>query len=157
MGLDMYLNKNFYIGANYEDNKISGEINITKDGKLIPVKLNRIAEINEMVGYWRKANQIHKWFVDNIQEGVDDCGTYNVGIEDLKKLKSDCQKALQNKKDAAKILPTQRGFFFGGTDIDDYYFQELEETIEICDLCISEYEVEKDFYPSPSFTYHSSW
>ena len=28
------------------------------------------------IGYWRKSNQIHKWFVDNIQEGVDNCATY---------------------------------------------------------------------------------
>ena len=38
---------------------------------------------HEEVGYWRKANQIHKWFVDNVQDGVDDCGEYKVTKEQL--------------------------------------------------------------------------
>lgn len=25
------------------------------------------------IGYWRKANHIHKWFVDCVQDGEDDC------------------------------------------------------------------------------------
>lgn len=37
------------------------------------------------IAYWRKANHIHKWFVDNVQYGVDDCGTYEVTEADLKK------------------------------------------------------------------------
>lgn len=29
--------------------------------------------IIEQVGYWRKANHIHNWFVENVQDGQDDC------------------------------------------------------------------------------------
>lgn len=36
--------------------------------------------------YWRKANQIHKWFVDNVQDGNDDCGRYYVSKDNLKNL-----------------------------------------------------------------------
>lgn len=43
--------------------------------------------IIEQVGYWRKANAIHKWFVDNIQDGEDDCGYYEVAPEYLE----DCE------------------------------------------------------------------
>ena len=32
-------------------------------------------ETHEEVGYWRKANAIHGWFVRNVQNGKDDCGT----------------------------------------------------------------------------------
>lgn len=38
------------------------------------------------VAYWRKANAIHNWFVENAQDGVDNCGTYEVErylLEDL--------------------------------------------------------------------------
>lgn len=31
------------------------------------------SDIIQNVGYWRKANQIHRWFVDNVQDGDDDC------------------------------------------------------------------------------------
>ena len=36
--------------------------------------------------YWRKANHIHKWFVDNVQDGCDNCAYYPVSNSDLKKL-----------------------------------------------------------------------
>ena len=43
-----------------------------------------------MVGYWRKANHIHKWFVDNVQDGEDDCREYDVSIEQLHELRNIC-------------------------------------------------------------------
>lgn len=33
--------------------------------------------IMKQVGYWRKANQIHNFFVKNVQDGVDDCDYHN--------------------------------------------------------------------------------
>ena len=47
--------------------------------------------IIEEVGYWRKANAIHKWFVDNIQDGEDDCGYYEVAPEQLEELLNICK------------------------------------------------------------------
>lgn len=38
------------------------------------------------IGYWGKANQIHNWFVENIQGGIDDCGDYPVTISQLDEL-----------------------------------------------------------------------
>lgn len=86
MGLDMYLNKRIYVGANYEHNKITGVIDLKKDGKTIQVDLKKVTNIEEQLAYWRKANQIHQWFVTNVQEGKDDCGDYDVSPEQLKEL-----------------------------------------------------------------------
>ena len=86
MGLDMYLNKKIYIGANYDFNGIEGKIEITKRGKPIPINFKKVTYITEEAVYWRKANQIHKWFVDNVQDGVDDCGHYYVSKEKLEAL-----------------------------------------------------------------------
>lgn len=41
---------------------------------------------NLETAYWRKANQIHKWFVDNVQQGKDDCGDYKVEYRHLSEL-----------------------------------------------------------------------
>ena len=30
------------------------------------------------LAYWRKFNALHKWFVDNVQDGNDDCGDYRL-------------------------------------------------------------------------------
>ena len=82
----MYLNKKIYIGAEYDFNAIEGKIEITRHGKPIPINFNKVTYITEEAVYWRKANQIHKWFVDNIQNGVDDCGEYYVSKENLEAL-----------------------------------------------------------------------
>lgn len=50
------------------------------------------------VGYWRKANQIHNWFVENIQDGIDNCGTYEVTEEQLINLLNTCKEVKSNSK-----------------------------------------------------------
>lgn len=46
----------------------------------------------EQLVSWRKANQIHNWFVENIQDGKDDCGCYEVTKEQLETLLELCMK-----------------------------------------------------------------
>ena len=110
------------------------------------------------VAYWRKANAIHKWFVENVQEGEDNCQRYYVTRENLEDLIKSCKKVLKNKdaKDklqaALKELPPQSGFFFGSTEIDEDYWLDLESTINQIQL-ILETPTLKDF----DFHYQSSW
>jgi len=102
------------------------------------------------VGYWRKVNAVHSWFVDNCQGGEDDCRTSYVSREQLQELKDQCEKVIANPKDADELLPTQSGCFFGGTEYDEWYFEGLKETVEIVDRALAmpdEWE----------FEYHSSW
>lgn len=47
---------------------------------------------------WRKANQIHNWFVQNVQDGVDDCGLYIVAEEDLILLNEICKRVLDSSQ-----------------------------------------------------------
>lgn len=103
MGLDMYLRRRKYIGANYEFRNVKGTIDITIDGKKVPIDFNKVSRIEEAVGYWRKANAIHNWFVNNVQEGVDDCKEYWVSIEKLQELLDLCKKV----KDIAVIKEGQ--------------------------------------------------
>ena len=44
----------------------------------------RLSESTYTVCEWRKANAIHKWFVDHVQDGEDDCGRYPVSVDKLK-------------------------------------------------------------------------
>jgi hypothetical protein len=79
MGLDMYLSKKIYVSS---ENR--GKLKIT--GIKSKVRAGKVNYIIEEAGYWRKANAIHKWFVDNVQKGVDDCAEYYVSSEQLKDL-----------------------------------------------------------------------
>lgn len=103
------------------------------------------------VGYWRKANQIHQWFVQNVQNGVDECEKHSVTKEQLLELREACSAVLMDKDKAAYILPTQGGFFFGSTDYDEWYLGDLEETIKIIDRATALIDEGWDI------TYQSSW
>ena len=151
MGLDMYLTKNTYIGANYEHNKVSGVIEIKKDGKEIPIQFNRVSTIIEEVGYWRKANHIHNWFVEKCQDGVDECQKTYIDIEQLTDLLQVCKIVINNKDLASELLPTSSGFFFGGTEYDEYYFNDIQYTIELIESLFKEDNTDSSFY------YSSSW
>lgn len=156
MGLDMYLSGKRYISKyfNEGDEAVAGSIQqqfpelqkmTGRFGDTSPVK-----EVRIEAGYWRKANAIHDWFVKNCQDGTDDCGDYHVGREQLKELRDLCQQVLEDHSLAAELLPTTSGFFFGSTDYDEYYFQDLTSTVEIIDECLGLPE-------AWDFEYHSSW
>lgn len=95
-------------------------------------KYNELVCLNrEEACYWRKANQIRQWFVNNTNLKPDDnCVYIELTKEDLEKLKTDCEYVLNHKNEAKEIMPTSSGFFFGNTDYDEYYFNTLEYTKE---------------------------
>lgn len=122
MGLDMYLTGHYFIWSKDQDNiEIKG----------IDLHGFKLKNLEIELGYWRKANHIHKWFVDNIQEGVDECQESYVSKDDLKKLLSHCKKVLKGSKTAEELLPTQSGFFFGNTAYNESYFNNIKYTIKI--------------------------
>lgn len=145
MGLDMYLRKKVYVGANWEHNKVTGDITIFSKGERIKVDLSKVVSIYEEAITWRKANAIHKWFVDNIQNGEDDCGEYYVEYDSLQILKHACEEAIENK-DSDVLQPTS-GFFFGSTEKDEYYYDTLHYTVSLLNK----------LDPQGSYYYSSSW
>lgn len=179
MGLDMYLTRQTYV-RNWEHTKPEDrvEITINKGGKPHPmINPSKVTHITEDVGYWRKANHIHKWFVDNVQEGIDECQESYVSFEQLQELKELCKTVLgvlettektekevvvgwrgggEELKETIEVydatlveafLPPETGFFFGSTEIDEWYKRSLEETIEIID----------SLDPDGSYYYQASW
>lgn len=159
MGLDMYLYKKTYV-KRWEHIQENYQIQITKNGKEVDeIKPERISFIQEEVGYWRKANQIHKWFVDNVQQGEDNYGEYYVEISDLMNLLNICKEIKENPAKAELLLPTQSGFFFGDTNYDEYYFQNIQKTIEIIEALLKEQSFDKNgrAYFLGDFYYTSSW
>lgn len=70
------------------------QITVRKAGELLPIKSERVSYITEEIAYWRKANAIHQWFVDNVQDGQDDCKEYYVSEDQLRELLSRCTQVL---------------------------------------------------------------
>lgn len=102
MGLDMYLFKKLK----------------DTDSKMVEVM------------YWRKANQIRRWFDNNLPGNVANCKYTKVTKTHLEDLIATCEHVLQNPEQAEELLPTQKGYFFGYTGYDKWYFEDLKETIE---------------------------
>lgn len=108
------------------------------------------ATLQVTVGYWRKANAVHAWFVQHVQDGEDECNPHGVEREKLTELKVACMAVLANGNKAQEVLPPRAGFFFGGTEIDEGYLQDLRDTVAIVDRCLALPECWK-------FEYCSSW
>jgi hypothetical protein len=161
MGLDMYLQRQKIMSkeafADAYDNKLSGVI------------------------YWRKANAIHKYFVDYgaIQpEGTPNVGYYyidrthlinlieritsilngdkhkqNTTYFDISKMEEVSEEVEYNlnKELAAKLLPTESGFFFGSTDYDDWYHRNLVHTLNMLKAELAAVPNQETWY------YYASW
>ena len=150
MGLDMYLSKKTYVRQwDHQSPEEKYEVKVTKGGKPVDgIKPNRVKYIEEEVGYWRKANQIHRWFVTNVQDGIDNCGDYYVSRETLEELLDVCKKVEADHSLAESLLPSTSGFFFGGTDYDEWYYNDIANTIKI---------IEEALIDGDEFYYSSSW
>lgn len=121
----------------------------------------------QSIAYWRKANHIHYWFVENVQNGIDDCGIYEVTKEKLEELLDICimvrdnsklvhtedgERYIKNTSTAEELLPTQDGFFFGGTRYDEWYLEDVRYTIKELRKILRTTNFEHEIV-----MYHSSW
>ena len=188
MGLDMYLTRKTYV-KNWNHQKEEGipqwEIVVNRGGKPYSnIDSSKVKYIEEEVGYWRKANAIHSWFVKNVQNGNDDCGEYWVDVDALKELLDTVNKVLDSismqkgvllngtiydkenpegkpnfisgdvvvdETVAEELLPTQSGFFFGNTDYNERYVDDLKQTKEIIEYVLNTTSPDSEIY------YSSRW
>lgn len=77
--------------------------------------------------YYRKVNLLYAFFNDKIDEDTQRCV---ITKQDVEILISNCQKVLADHSLAESLLPTRVGFFFGSTEYDDWYFQNVEAVLE---------------------------
>lgn len=168
MGLDMYLSAKKYVSGYSHSNQVDQE---AYDTLLEAIGLDRSdvtddapsGSLSLNVAYWRKANAIHNWFIENVAGGVDDCAPMYVSRDELQTLCRDINEVLKvrDMQDAdpdealpgpEDLLPTASGFFFGGTDYDEYYWHYLEKTVaRLTDLLANEKFADFDF------EYRASW
>jgi len=144
MGLDMYLSAKKYLWSfNDADTQVAKEIQ-----EKINVQ-RRVKEVSIEAMYWRKANQIHGWFVDNVQDGIDECKPHHVTREELEKLLQTCRAALDQKD--STVLPPQAGFFFGDTEVNDDYWNDIRRTAAEIETLLAELD------DTWEFEYCASW
>lgn len=172
MGLDMYLKKTKkvegFTAGHYQivDNVISdlktiGPYVLDLEAMTGLVNANELLDsinlqgesfhwysIYNEVGYWRKANQIHQWFVDNVQGGIDGCDPYIVKKDKLEELLGLVNVVLADHSKTEELLPIQAG---SGTDYDEYYFKDLEQTKEILEKVLKDTDFKREVILYRSF------
>ena len=158
MGLDMYLTKRTYV-QNWDYMKESEKNYVSiKGADEGHIKGERVQYITEQLCYWRKANQIHNWFVKNVQGGEDDCGKYIVSLPEIKQLMDVCYEVMTDNSKAKELLPTAEGFFFGGGGYDEFYYTQVTNTYKILKELVEELESYKTpLNNSAWIEYRASW
>jgi len=150
MGLDMYLSKKTYV-KNWAHKKDKHRVVVTtNDQTRLDIKPERVTFVEEEVMYWRKMNAVHAWFVENVQDGIDECQESRVTIEQLDTLATICEKVIRDKN--PELLPLQAGFFFGSTDYDDWYWERIEQTAKVL-----REEIRNNQEEYPDYFYQASW
>lgn len=134
MGLDMYL---FKRKRNYDET-------------------NEEESLGKEVAYWRKANHIRQFFVDNCDYDYDnDCVELALTKQNLIDLVETCtdlydeyvgsitddgQIIISDKliEKCKEKLPTSQGFFFGGSEYDHWYFWDIYNTMRMINKVLYE-------------------
>jgi len=193
MGLDMYLSAQRFISG-YSFSKKSETTDYEAIIKQFGIKGSTeapSATVSINIGYWRKANAIHGWFVRECGGGVDECQPIYVPREKLLELRNLClaslanrprvlepsvrstvsvnpksgeelmkaitdewtvqthEAELNNEDDTDPLRPTG-GFFFGSTARDEWYYEDLSNTVEIINEALAIPE-------NWMFEYRASW
>lgn len=158
MGLDMYLYaKQSFIDKEWQKEDDARrlthrELVKTLDCDKFICKSNLGSIVTSVeVAYWRKANGIHQWFVDKCQDGNDDCRAAYVSRDKLTELLNICKQITADNSLAEELLPTQGGFFFGSTEYDEWYFNDIKSTITELEAVLA--DTPEDWW----FEYQSSW
>ena len=108
MGLDMTISRRVH-GYRKDDGTLSQSL---KDYKSDEFGCSNSEAIETQVAYWRKANAIHGWFVENVQDGDDDCGEYDIEIDTIKELRDVCYNILNRMKGMVLRVPKK--------DVDEF-------------------------------------
>jgi hypothetical protein len=164
MGLDQYLSAKKYVSgadhSNDTDKNTFAEIaKALKVSHLFITDNMPSAEVTIKVGQWRKANQIHNWFVNNVQGGEDDCRSYYVSKENLETLLDLCRQVYAKRDNAfaEEVLPTSSGFFFGDTDVNEQYYNDVLYTALTLEQLLNDPTLSDTSGWAWEFSYQSSW
>ena len=101
-------------------------------------------DLGEVVG-WRKFNALHRWFIEQHNNSVDDQTTFPVSKDSIECLITDLTDSVKTKE---PFLTPMDGFFFGSTDIDDDYWLDVNDAIAELKRVIKDYPDVEDFYYS---------
>lgn len=120
-----------------------------RNSKLIKELEDEKEKINPWneVAYFSKVNFLIPFF--GYEENCSNIEIDKYQVEDLIEA---CKEVLANHDKASFLLPTQAGFFFGSTDYDDWYFDDVESVKTTFESILEDFDPEEDI-----LTMHCWW
>ena len=91
------------------------------------------------VAYFRKVNFLIPFF--GYEENCSNIEIDKYQVEDLIEA---CKEVLANHDKASFLLPTQAGLFFGSTDYDDLYFDDVQNVKEKFEEVLADFNRDED-------------
>jgi len=153
MGLDQYINRKSYIQNWSFDKENKYEVVVTNNGQPTHIKKDKVTYVTEELGYFRKFNALHNWFVQ-LADGRDECQEIIFYEENVDNLLLTMKEVLISKREdiALEMFPPVSGFFFGSIQIDEWYWKDLESAIKLFQ------EIKDEWVGLPTtYYYQASW
>lgn len=105
--------------------------------RLIESRLERLEEcVNDILEsfvsredmYYRKVNCLYAYFNDRLED--EQCLVTKADVEDIIDRAKNVLLA-HDEETSAQLLPTQSGFFFGSTEYDEYYYDDIADVYKL--------------------------
>lgn len=101
--------------------------------------------------WYRKVNWLRNWVIENTSlEHDSNTESVELGREKLRELIQTCDYVLKHKEQAPEKLETLSGFFFGDTEYDEWYFEEVKQVRDDMEELLNDENLE-------SFDYWDWW
>ena len=97
MGLDIYLSKKTFIGAMFKSSEVSGTILLTKRGKPIPIRPERVTYVEEDVYHGRKTCWLLEWLNHELPEALTGTGEQEIDDNVVDRLHQVCIEVLAHR------------------------------------------------------------
>lgn len=94
----------------------------------------------EVVAYFRKFNALLKWVDTHVKE-VENLKDVILGKDDLQKLLDTLD--VINDKNCHELFATTQGFFFGSTEYDEWYWQDINDLKTVIQKLLNEVDFER--------------
>lgn len=95
----------------------------------LDIYLRKTRRDSDELAYFRKVNFLVNYFFGEDYTDGDNFRPLTIYKEQCEDLIERCKTVLEKRDEetSLELLPPICGFFFGSTDIDDYYYRDVEE------------------------------
>lgn len=112
---------------------------------------HRITTVLDEVGYYRKFNALHAYIVEQFADGADLCQPIELSKDNVYTI-LEILTTIRDDHSQAYLMPPTGGFFFGSTDVDEWYFRAVEDAVQLFGKFLAEIDFETE-----GLVYQASW